>query len=159
MIGDALLGHIRYLFVLGGDVAGEVVEVGSGVQRFRVGDRVCGLAVGSAVESNKAAEGAFQEYTVVREYFAAVIPAHIFHERACVLPLCLATAAYDLFHEDFLALDPPGLSSTSANTMKQAVIVTGEPLVSAIMLFSLLSQQDIKCIRRRCLRALPMSKG
>lgn len=126
LIGDAILGHIRYPFVLGGDVAGEVVEVGSAVQRLRVGDRVCGLAAGSSVESNKASEGAFQQYTVVREYFAAVIPNDVSYERACVLPLCLCTAAYGLFHKDFLALNPPTLSSPFEGTEKRkAVIITG----------------------------------
>ncbi len=54
--------------------AGEVVEVGTAVTRFQVGDRVLGHAVGSDKQRNSAAEGAFQEYTVVLARMAAPIP-------------------------------------------------------------------------------------
>jgi NADPH:quinone reductase-like Zn-dependent oxidoreductase len=41
--------------VLGSDVAGEVVEVGSAVTRFRTGDRVLGHAVGTDKNPNTSA--------------------------------------------------------------------------------------------------------
>lgn len=44
--------------ILGSDVAGEVVEVGSAVTRFKPGDRVLGFAMGST--HMKSSEGAFQ---------------------------------------------------------------------------------------------------
>ncbi len=123
LLGDLLLGHIRYPFILGGDVAGEAVEIGSSVQRFRVGDRVLGLAVAGIPESNNPAEGAFQQYTVLRECLTAAIPDSMSYEQACVLPLTLATAAYSLFHSDFLALDPPTVPPTAASN--KVVIITG----------------------------------
>ena len=46
-LGDLFLPWIKYPFIAGSDVAGEVVEVGSGVSRFKVGDRVLGHAVGA----------------------------------------------------------------------------------------------------------------
>ncbi len=46
-VGDLITSYLHYPFVLGADVAGEVAEVGGGVTRFRVGDRVVGHAVGS----------------------------------------------------------------------------------------------------------------
>src|SRR5271165_3038924 len=52
--------------ILGSDAAGEVVEAGSAVTRFRVGDRVLGQAVGVEKNRNAAAEGAFQTYTVLQ---------------------------------------------------------------------------------------------
>lgn len=62
-LGDALFSWTTYPCVLGSDVAGEVVEVGSGVSRFRTGDRVTGFALG--LTSNKSTDGAFQAYTVL----------------------------------------------------------------------------------------------
>ena len=40
--GNLTYGWLKYPTVLGSDVAGEVVEVGSAVTRFQVGDRVLG---------------------------------------------------------------------------------------------------------------------
>ena len=132
MIGDLLLGYIKYPFILGGDVAGTVVEVGPGVQRFRVGDRVVGAAIGIAEASGDPKEGGFQLYTLVREYMASPIPDHITYEQACVLPLTLCTAAYGLFHPEFLGLNmptttdsPPPIKSSSDNNNKPVVIITG----------------------------------
>src|SRR5690242_12081830 len=61
------LPWLRYPAVLGGDVAGEVVELGAGVTRVRRGDRVAGMAVGTERSRNRAAEGAFQLYVVLLE--------------------------------------------------------------------------------------------
>ena len=108
--GDIMFSWIKYPFVLGSDLAGEVVEVGKGVTRFKVGDRVVGHAVGMDPKSNKKAEGAFQEYTVVRTNLASPIPSSLPYENACVLPLGLSTAACGLFMKDFLALPYPTIS-------------------------------------------------
>src|ERR1700753_1656702 len=54
--GDAFAGHVQYPFVEGSDVSGEVVQVGPGVTRFKVGDRVLGHAVGMNKLSNRSAE-------------------------------------------------------------------------------------------------------
>ncbi|KAI1774982.1 GroES-like protein [Hypoxylon cercidicola] len=122
LLGDMLLSHIKYPFILGGDVAGEVVEIGPGVRRFQVGDRVLGQAVSSAPDSNNPAEGGFQQYTIIRESYAAALPDFVPYEEACVVPLTLATAAYGLFHHDFLALDAPRVPAPP--TGDRALIVT-----------------------------------
>ncbi|KAK1765981.1 polyketide synthase [Phialemonium atrogriseum] len=105
--GDMIFSWIKYPFVLGGDLSGSVVEVGAGVTRFAVGDRVLAHAVGMDPTVNRSAESAFQEYTVVRANLASPIPDSLAHDAACVLPLCLSTAACALFQKDFLALDYP----------------------------------------------------
>lgn len=129
MIGPTLAGYLKYPFILGTDVAGTVVEVGSGVKRFRVGDRVTGQACAMAKESNKPAEGGFQLYTVLREHMITPVPDDISDEQACVLGLGTGTAAYGLFHRDYLALDmpqvPPPPTSKTPGGMPRAVIVTG----------------------------------
>ncbi|KAL8907693.1 MAG: hypothetical protein Q9207_001262 [Kuettlingeria erythrocarpa] len=115
VIGDMMFSWIKYPFILGSDLAGEVVEVGALVTRFRVGDRVLGHAVGMDARSNKSAEGAFQKYTVVRATLASPIPASMSYEAACVLPLCLSTAACALFQKDYLALQYPEAPPAKSN--------------------------------------------
>jgi len=105
--GNIVYRWITYPFVLGEDLTGEVVEVGSAVTRFNVGDRVLGHAVGTDKDSNSSAEGAFQAYTVVLAHMAAPIPDTMSFEQAAVLPLALSTAACGLFQKDHLALHYP----------------------------------------------------
>lgn len=111
-LGDALFSWTTYPCVLGSDVAGEVVEVGSGVSRFRNGDRVTGLALG--LTSNKSTDGAFQAYTVLSAHMASPIPSTLSYESASVLPLGVSTAACGLFQKDYLALQFPSTPSKSA---------------------------------------------
>ena len=75
---------LRTPAVLGSDVAGEVVAVGSAVTRFRVGQRVFGLATGTDKGRDPLREGAFQEYTVLLERLAAPIPDALSDEEAAV---------------------------------------------------------------------------
>jgi NADPH:quinone reductase-like Zn-dependent oxidoreductase len=113
---------LTYPAVLGADVAGEVVQVGSAVTRFRAGDRVLGHAVGTDKDSNTAAEGGFQLYTAVLERLAASIPDTLAYEDAAVLPLAVSTAACGLFQTDHLGLARP--SARPAPT-GQALLVWG----------------------------------
>ncbi|KAJ5730546.1 Polyketide synthase enoylreductase [Penicillium malachiteum] len=128
-IGPALAGYINYPFIFGTDVAGEVVEVGPDVDRFHVGDRVCGSAAAIAKEVNRPAEGAFQLYTVMRQNMLTPVPPNITDEQACVLGLGLGTAAYGLFHPNYLALDMPKVPAPTKVVGKsgkpRAVIITG----------------------------------
>lgn len=61
-------------FVTGTDVAGEVVEVGSDVTRFKVGDRVVSHAVGANKKYNTATKGGFQQYTIALPCMTSPIP-------------------------------------------------------------------------------------
>ncbi|CAO1604843.1 MAG: hypothetical protein LQ349_000481 [Xanthoria aureola] len=114
-MGDLMFSWIKYPFILGSDLAGEVVEVGARVTRFRVGDRVLGHAVGMDARSNRSAEGAFQQYTVLRTNLASPMPASMSYERTCVLPLCLSTAACAMFQKNYLALQYPKAAPASSN--------------------------------------------
>ena len=110
LAGPTVYRWLSYPTVLGSDLAGEVVEVGRSVTRFQVGDRVLGHAVGSDKDSDSAAEGAFQQYTVVLERMASPIPDTLPYEDAAVLPLGVSTAACALFQTDQLALRHPSAS-------------------------------------------------
>ena len=120
--GNLMFSWIKYPFIMGSDLAGEVVEVGKGVTRFNVGDRIVAHAVGMDQRSNKSSEGAFQEYTVVRSKLASPIPDSLSYEDACVLPLCLSTASCGLFQKDFLALPYP---TTAPQVSGKTVLVWG----------------------------------
>lgn len=125
--GNLTYSWIKYPSVLGHDLAGEVVEVGAAVTRFKVGDRVLGHAVGTDKSRNDPAEGAFQEYTVVLAHMAAPIPGTMPYESAAVLPLGLSTAACGLFQKDQLALQHP--SATPKPTGKTLLIWGGSTSV------------------------------
>jgi NADPH:quinone reductase-like Zn-dependent oxidoreductase len=120
-------GHMMYRWlphpsVLGEDVAGEVVEVGSAVTRFRVGDRVLAYAVGMEKHRRHQAEGGFQLYTVARALLAAPLPEGMRFEEAAVLPLAISTAASALFQTDQLGLAHP---TSDERAPGQSVVVWG----------------------------------
>jgi NADPH:quinone reductase-like Zn-dependent oxidoreductase len=108
-MGDFMFSWVKYPFVLGTDVAGEVVEIGSAVTRFKVGDRVVGHAVGVDQKRNSSAEGGFQIHTVLLAHMTSAIPSTLSYESASVLPLGVSTAACGLFQKDHLALQYPSV--------------------------------------------------
>ncbi len=145
-MGDIFFPWLKYPFILGSDVAGEVVEVGTAVSRFRIGDRILGHAVGVDKKRNNPAEGAFQQYTVLLSHMAALIPDAMPYENAAVLPLTLSTAACGLFEKDQLALQYPsaqpkpsdkiliiwgGSTSLGSNAIQLAVAAGYEVITTA----------------------------
>jgi len=117
-----ILPWLTFPAVVGGDVAGEVVEIGPGVDRFNVGDRVLGHAVGLARSQNRAAEGAFQHYVVLVAHMVSPIPNSLSFEQAAVLPLQLSSAATGLFQQDGLALALPTMNPAER---RETVLVWG----------------------------------
>jgi NADPH:quinone reductase-like Zn-dependent oxidoreductase len=113
---------IKRPFILGSDLAGEVVAVGDGVTAVEVGDRVLAMAAGACQSRNRAAEGAFQAYTIVLPRLTTVIPDHLSYADAAVVPLGLTTAACGLFQSDLLALELPSANPTPRD---QWVIICG----------------------------------
>lgn len=105
LLGKDLFSFTTYPCIMGSDIAGEVVEVGKGVSRFKTGDRVTGLVLG--LTSNKPSEGAFQAYSVLAERLTSPIPSSMSYETASVIPLGISTAASGLFQQDYLALQFP----------------------------------------------------
>ncbi|KAK9364382.1 putative alcohol dehydrogenase [Lipomyces kononenkoae] len=146
-LGKIIMRWLKYPFILGGDLAGEVVEVGSGVSNFKVGDRVLALSVGADPDLNNPAHTAFQNYSVIQPKLASHIPSDLPYEQAAVLPLTLATAASGLFQKDFLGLQfptvPPqpqtgkillvwgGSTSVGSNAIQLAVAAGYEVIATA----------------------------
>lgn len=97
---------MQYPTILGQDVAGEVIAVGSSVTSFKKGDRVLGHAM--SIATKKPQDSGFQTHTVLDEGMASVIPDDMPFEKAVVVPLGLSTAACGLFQEaPFLGLQLP----------------------------------------------------
>lgn len=113
--GSLMMTWIKYPFIMGTDVAGTVIEVGSKVKKFVVGQRVCGFACGICRSHNKAAEGGFQLYTVLCESRATQIPEFMSYEEACVIPMGISTAAVALFQPEHLALELPQIRKRPTN--------------------------------------------
>ena len=105
-----MFSWLKYPFILGLDVAGEVVEIGPGVTRFRLHDRVVGHANATDQQCNSPSHGAFQTYTVLMVNASSPIPSTMSYESAAVLPLGLSTAACGLFQKDQLGLQLPSAS-------------------------------------------------
>ncbi len=127
-----LIGRFAYPWlkspaILGFDLSGEVVEIGPDVTRFRVGDRVLALAVGTEKRRNTPAEGAFQQHVVVLERLTCPLPDHLTYEQGAVLPLGVSTAACGLFQKDQLALQHP--SATPIPTGQTLLIWGGSTSV------------------------------
>lgn len=78
--------------VLGCDGAGEVVEAGGAVDRFKVGDRVWFCHGGLGRE-----QGNYAEFNVLDQRWAAPMPKGLTFEEAAALPLVLITAWGGLF--------------------------------------------------------------
>lgn len=112
-VGQVTYRWLRGPAVLGTDVAGEVVEVGPGVTRFAVGDRVAGLATGTDRGRDSAHEGAFQLFTALLDRLASPIPDAMSFADAAVVPLGVSTAACGLFQPQNLGLTMPGTQRQS----------------------------------------------
>ncbi|CAH0055987.1 unnamed protein product [Clonostachys solani] len=122
--GDIMFTHIKYPFVLGMDVSGEVVSVGNGVTRIRPGDRVFGLCRSTSAAVNDSAQGAFQSYTVLQEDLASIITSsEISYPEASVFPLAILTASSALFDKSQLGLQLP--SQPARPFSGKAVIIWG----------------------------------
>lgn len=87
-LGNLIFPWIKYPSVLGWDVDGKIVELGPGAsERFKIGDRVFGLAVGKDKDRNSPAEGALQSTTVLTDSLCSPIAEQMSFEKAVVIPL------------------------------------------------------------------------
>ncbi|KAK4446057.1 chaperonin 10-like protein [Podospora aff. communis PSN243] len=99
-----------YPTILGTDLSGVVVAVGSSVSTFKPGDRVIGFAHG--LRSQNLDNCAFQTYTVVRANAAVVMPPSMTFTQAATVPTAVGTAAMCIV--DVFGLSLPGWASDTA---------------------------------------------
>lgn len=109
--------------IVGEDLAGEIVEVGEGVTRFKTGQRV--FAHSNFLLTKVLQQASFQELVIVLEGSVVPIPDHIKFEDAAALPLALSTAAAGLYQsksETCLELDLP---TTSPKKSGKTLLIWG----------------------------------
>ncbi|MEH2413996.1 NAD(P)-dependent alcohol dehydrogenase [Nostoc sp.] len=87
----SLISGSKFPKILGFDVAGDVVAVGSGVTRFKAGDAIYG--------STSFPGGGYAEFAAVRENLVALKPANLNYEEAATVPLAALTALQALRDE------------------------------------------------------------
>ncbi|MEH1961159.1 MAG: NAD(P)-dependent alcohol dehydrogenase [Nostoc sp.] len=80
----SLITGSKFPKILGFDVAGEVVAVGSGVTRFKPGDAIYG--------STSFPGGGYAEFAAVPENLVAFKPTNLSYEEAAAVPLAALTA-------------------------------------------------------------------
>lgn len=107
----------KFPAILGEDLAGEVVSIGSDVTRFKVGDRVVAMASDINFTKDEPILGAFQLYCRVADDFASKIPDNVSYAEACVLPLGLCTAVASTHMKENLALAYPQLNPKPTGTV------------------------------------------
>lgn len=119
--------------VLGCDVAGEIVEVGSSVKHLQKGDRVMGHAISLGTQDSR--NGGFQLYTACPAAVTAKIPDSTSYSEASVLPLALDTAAAGLYgtrEQGFMGLEKPTLTPTQSG--KTLVVYGASSSVGALVI-------------------------
>ncbi len=96
-----LLLGARFPMILGNDVSGEIIAVGDGVSRFRVGDEVfCLMDVAPTPSwTGFARSGGYAEQTVTRQATLARKPQSLSHAEAASVPLAALTAYQTLVHK------------------------------------------------------------
>ncbi len=103
---DTLYFSFEYPFIFGTDVAGTVVQIGSAVTNFKIGQRVIGHC--DSLLTRKASNAGYQLYSTCRERLVSAVPDFLPLAKAAVLPLSVDTAAAALFQK--LGLPLPSLS-------------------------------------------------
>ncbi|KAF3903566.1 Zeta-crystallin [Arthrobotrys entomopaga] len=100
---------VQYPFIGGNDAAGEIVEIGSEVKDFKVGDRVLAACWADGTPEGQA-NSAFQLYFSAKPQFIAKLPDNTSYAGGSVFPLCMATAASALFQKDKHGLELPKIN-------------------------------------------------
>ena len=143
------------------DGAGEVVATGSGVRRFRIGDRVAGIFFQAWASGRPPAnvaesalggfiDGMLSQYVVLDEAGVVHIPASLTYEEAATLPCAGVTAWNGLFNRgqmqpgDYVLLE--GTGGVSLLGLSLAVADGAKPIIT--------SSHDDKLARARALGAV-----
>ncbi|KAF9064742.1 chaperonin 10-like protein [Rhodocollybia butyracea] len=113
-----ILPGTTYPAVLGFDIAGDIVEVGEGVEGWVKGDRVFFPANGYNY-------GGFQQYTLASVDAIGKIPAHMSYAEASSIPLTFTTAAIPLMSVNPIGAGLNPTFDSKVNFNGEAALVIG----------------------------------
>jgi len=116
-IQDHGLFVTHYPAIIGSDIAGEVIEVGRNVHKFKKHDRVIAQVIG--LDTRKPQDAGFQHYSTAPASTTAHLPATISYTHGVVLPLAISTAATGLYspaEKGYLGLPYPSLNPPSTTS-------------------------------------------
>ncbi|KAJ0124366.1 Enoyl reductase LovC [Diaporthe amygdali] len=113
----------------GFDFAGVVLEVGTGVTRFSVGDRVAGAAYGYNPDDKEL--GAFTNVVLAAEELTLKLPPSWTFEQGATLGVVVTTAGFGLNH--YLQVPIPGEEATQTGGRDQFVLVSGGGTASGMV--------------------------
>lgn len=125
----------------GNDFAGEVIEVGAQVTRFKKGDRIFAFTFG--LNPADKSSGAFGRYAVATEDLACKIPEHLSYNEASTLGLAIATAGTALFQA--LKLPLP----TSSTKESYHVLVSGGATCTGAMAVQMIKWYHPACCKHQ----------
>lgn len=136
------------------DGAGEVVAIGSGVTRFRIGDRVVAAFDNVWVDGERTGyrprEGLLAEFAIITEDTLLPMPDYLSFEEASTLPCAAVTAWTSLFKEaklqagDYVLLE--GTGGVSIFGLQLAAAAGAKPIIT--------SSSDAKLARAKALGAV-----
>ncbi|KAE9395973.1 GroES-like protein [Gymnopus androsaceus JB14] len=129
---------VKYPAIIGADIAGDVEEIGEGVQGFSKGDKV--FCQGSFVNEM----AGFQQYASNPAEIVGKIPSNIDYAQASSIPAGFTTAAIGIMSKNGLALNPSFDANVSFSG-KPAFVYGGSSSVGqyAVQVFRLLGFSTI----------------
>ena len=122
--------------ILGLEMAGEVVTVGSAVQQWRPGDQICGLLSG----------GGYAEYAVIHEALALPIPEHFSYEMAASIPEAFLTAFQALYQLAHLQSHETVLLHAGASGVGTAAIQLAKAAKATVIVTTSVEKHGLCCL-------------
>ena len=112
--------------ILGLEISGEIVEVGSQVEKWKIGDAVCGLLPG----------GGYAEYINIDQHLLLPIPSDYSFEEAAAIPEVFLTAYQALFllakiEPNDVVLIHAGASGVGTAAIQLVKSINAHPIVTA----------------------------
>lgn len=128
--------------ILGCDGAGEVIEIGDAVKRFKVGDKVWFCHGGLGRE-----QGNYAQYNVLDERWASLMPQHYSFFEAAASPLVLITAWGGLFNRGDLQAGQTVLIHAGAGGVGHVAIQLAK-IKGARVITTVSSEQKSEFVKR-----------